>query len=61
MLSIRIEFYPLDWYSSNFNFSPAKIVLYNRMCMFKVFASKRQKLKKNAIFLKKILQRLRHM
>ena len=41
MLSLKIEFCPLDWYSS----SPAAIVLYkNRMYMGKVFSSNRQKL-----------------
>ena len=42
MLSVKIEFCPLDWYSS----SPTAIVLYNRMCMSKMFSSNCQKLKK---------------
>ena len=41
MLSVKIEFCPLDWYSS----SPTTTVLYNRMYMYKVFPSNRQKLK----------------
>ena len=42
MLSVKIEFSPLDWYSS----SPTAIVLYKRMYMCKMFPSNRQKLKK---------------
>ena len=42
MLSVKIEFCPLDWYSS----SPTAIVLYKRMYMCKMFSSNRQKLKK---------------
>ena len=42
MLSIKIDFCPLDWYSS----SPTIIVVYKRMYMCKVFPSNRQKLKK---------------
>ena len=42
MLSVKIEFCPLDWYSS----SPIAIVLYKRMYMCKIFPSNRQKLKK---------------
>ena len=42
MRSVKIEFCPLDWYSS----SPIAIVLYNRMYMCKMFPSNRQKLKK---------------
>ena len=42
MLSVKIEFYPLDWYSS----SPTAIVLYKKMCICKTFPSNRQKLKK---------------
>ena len=42
MLSVKIEFCPLDWYSSG----PTTIILYNRMYMCKVFPSNRQKLKK---------------
>ena len=48
MLSVKIEFFPIDWYSS----SPTAIVLYNRIYMCKVFSSNRQKLKKNAIYIK---------
>ena len=42
MLSVKIEFCRLDWYSS----SPTAIVLHNRMYMCKVFSSNSQKLKK---------------
>ena len=42
MLSVKIEFCPLDWYSS----SPNTIVFYNRMYMCKVFPTNRQKQKK---------------
>ena len=42
MLSAKIEFCPLDWYSS----SSTAIVLYKRMYMCKMFPSNRQKLKK---------------
>ena len=42
MLSVKIEFCPLDWYSS----SPTTIVLYERMYMCKMFPSNLQKLKK---------------
>ena len=42
MLSVKIEFCPLDWYSS----SPTAIFLYKRMYMLKIFSSNRQKLKK---------------
>ena len=42
MLSAKIEFFPLDWYSS----SPTAIVLYKSMYMSKMFPSNRQKLKK---------------
>ena len=42
MHSVKIEFRPLDWYTS----SPTTIVLYKRMYMCKVFPSNRQKLKK---------------
>ena len=50
MLSVKIEFCPLDWCLNN----QTAIVLYNRMYMFKMFPSKRQKLKKkeNAIYKK---------
>ena len=53
MLSVKI---PLDWYLN----SPTTIVLYFRMYMCKVFPSSRQKLKKNAIYMKEVLHRLRH-
>ena len=42
MHSVKIEFCPLDWYSS----SPTTIVLYKKMRMCKVFPSNRKKLKK---------------
>ena len=42
MLSVKIKFCPLDWYSS----SPTAIVLYEKMYMCKMFPSNRQKLKK---------------
>ena len=42
MLSVKIEFCPLDWYSS----SPTAIVLYKRMYLYKISPSNRQKLKK---------------
>ena len=42
MLSVKIEFSPLDWYSS----SPTAIVLYKIMYMYKMFPCNRQKLKK---------------
>ena len=42
MFSIKIEFCPLDWYSS----SPTAIVLYKSISMCKMFPSNRQKLKK---------------
>ena len=42
MLSVKIEFCPLDWYSS----IPIAIVLYKRMYMCKMFSSNRQKVKK---------------
>ena len=49
MLSVKIEFCPLDWYSS----SPTAIVLYKRMYMCKMLSSNCQKLKKrNAIYMK---------
>ena len=51
MLSVKIEFCPLDWYSS----SPTVIVLYNRMFMCKCFqAINRQKLKKRKCYLHEI-------
>ena len=47
MLGIKIEFCPLDWYSS----SPTAIVLYKRMYyMCKMFPSHCQKLKKKMRF-----------
>ena len=44
MLSVKIEFCPLDWYSS----SPTAILLYKRMYISscKMLPSNRQKLKK---------------
>ena len=42
MLSVKIEFCPLDWYSSTLT----AIVLYKRMYMCKMFPSNRQNLKK---------------
>ena len=49
MLSVKIEFCPLDWYSS----SPTAILLYKRIYMCKMFPTNRQKLKtKNAIYMK---------
>ena len=41
MISVKIEFCPLDWYSS----SSTAILLHNKMYMCKVFLSNRQKLK----------------
>ena len=43
MLSVKIKFCPLDWYSSS---PTAIIVLYKRMYMCKMLPSNRQKLKK---------------
>ena len=42
MLSVQIEFCPLDWYSS----SLIAIVLYKRMYICNIFPSNRQKLEK---------------
>ena len=42
MLIVKIEFCPLDWYSS----SPTAIVLRKILYMCKMFPSNRQKLKK---------------
>ena len=42
MLSVKIEFCPLDWYSS----SPTAIVLYKKMYMCKMIPSNCQNLKK---------------
>ena len=50
MLSVKIEFCPLDWYSS----SPTAIVLYKRMYMSKMLPSNRQKLKKRKCDLREI-------
>ena len=50
MLRVKIEFCPLDWYSS----SPTAIVLYNRKHMYKVFPSTRQKIKNRKFDLHKI-------
>ena len=51
MLSVKIEFCPLDWYSS----SPIAIILYNRMYMCKIFSSNCQTLKKRKCNLRKII------
>ena len=48
MLSVKIEFCPLDWYSS----SPTGIVLFNRMHMCKVFSSAKSSKTENAIYIK---------
>ena len=49
MLSVKIEFCLLDWYSS----SPTAIVLYNRMFMCKCFqAIAKNSKKENAIYMK---------
>ena len=50
MLSVKIEFRPLDWYSS----SPTAIALYKKMYMCKIFPSNRQKLIKRKCDLHKI-------
>ena len=50
MLSVKIEFYPLDWYSS----SPTAIVFYKKMYICKMFPSNRQKLKTRKCDLHKI-------
>ena len=42
MLSVKIDFCPVDWYSS----SSTAIVLYKKMYMCKMLPSNRQKLKK---------------
>ena len=42
MISVKIEFCPLDWYSS----SPTAILLYNKMYMCKVFLSQKLKNRK---------------
>ena len=42
MLSVKIEFSPLDWYSS----SSTAIVSYKKMYMCKIFPSNCQKFKK---------------
>ena len=46
MLSVKIEFCPLDWYSS----SLTATVLNNRMYMCKMFPGNRQKLEKKMRF-----------
>ena len=51
MLSVMIEFFPLDWYSS----SPTEIVLYNKMysiCAKCFQAIAKNSKKENAIYLK---------
>ena len=50
MLSVKIEFCPLDCFSS----SLTTIILYNKMYMCKVFPRNRQKLKKRKFDLHKI-------
>ena len=50
MFNVKIEFCPLDWYSS----SPTAIVLYERMYMCKMFPSNQQKLKKRKCDLHKV-------
>ena len=50
MISVTIEFCPLDWYSS----SPTAILLYNRMYMCKVFLSNRQNLKNRKCYLHEV-------
>ena len=49
MHSVKIEFCPLDWYSS----SPTTIVLYNKMSICKYFqAIAKTSKKENAIYIK---------
>ena len=50
MLSVKIEFFPFDWYSS----SPAAIFLYNKMYSIcaKCFLAITKSLKENAIYMK---------
>ena len=50
MLSVKIEFCKLHWYSS----SPTTIVLYKRMYMCKILPNNRQKLKKRKCYLHEI-------
>ena len=50
MISVKIEFCPLDWYSS----SPTAILLNNRMYMCKMFLSNRRKLKNRKCFLHEV-------
>ena len=50
MISVKIEFCPLDWYLS----SLTAILLYNRMYMCKVFLSNRQKLKNRKCYLHEV-------
>ena len=50
MISVKIEFCPLDWYSS----SPTAILLYNRMYIYKVFLSNHQKLKNRKCYLHEV-------
>ena len=56
MLSVKIEFCPLDWYST----SSTAIVLYKRMYVCKMFSNNRRKLKQRKCDLHIILHRLRH-
>ena len=46
MLSVKIDFCPVDWYLS----SSTAIVLYKKMYMCKMLPSNRQKLKKKMRF-----------
>ena len=50
MVSVKIEFCPLDWYSR----SPTAILLYNRMYRCKVFLNNRQTLKNRKCYLHKV-------
>ena len=52
MLIVKIEFCPLDWYSSN----PTAIVLCKILYMCKMFSNNRQKLKKRKCDLYEILR-----
>ena len=64
MLGVKIEYYSLDWYLSNLCFSPIKIVLCNRIydiCVKCFQAIAKSSKKENAIYLKYVLHRLRHM
>ena len=57
MLSVKIKFCPLDWYSS----SPTAIILYKRCICVKCFQAIAKSSKKgNAIYMKYVLHRLGH-